>query len=147
MENTERVEELTEEVKDNVVPFKLLTGGKGSSGFWLLDLEIGTVFLARPKTDQRGFVLGEFVVYNIVEMESLTAYLLLVNEGGDRPRPCWVDPKRFSNQMDLIGVVRTRVFTEVGSASKEEKEIEHDESLRPILAGGLQDDATPEAER
>jgi hypothetical protein len=131
----ERKEDLTEtdlQLASNVVQLHLLPGTKEPpSDFWLLNQQIGTIFLSRNKAEQRSFVLGEFAVYNIVPLDGITAYLLLVNEGEARPRPVWVDPKRFSNQMDLVGVVRTEAFPQVED-KEETKEISNDEDLRTV---------------
>lgn len=129
----ERKEDLTEtdlQPASNVVQLQLLPGGKEPpSDFWLLNFDIGTIFLSRNKAEQRSFVLGEFAVYNKTEK----AMLLLVNEGEARPRPVWVDPKKFSNTMELVEIVRTEAFPQVPLEEvKEEKEISNDEDLRTV---------------
>lgn len=128
----QRKEDLTEidlQPKDNVVKLELITGGKGPpSDYWLLELGIGTIFLSRNKTDQRSFVFGEFAVYNKTEK----AMLLLVNEGEVRPRPVWVDPRRFSNQMELVEVVRTEAFPQVQEQENKPEEITDDKDLRTV---------------
>lgn len=128
----ERKVDLTEtdlQPKDNVVPFQLVTGGKQPpSDFWLLNFEVGTIFLSRNKADNRTFVFGEFAVYNKTEK----AMLLLVNEGEMRPRPVWVDPKKFSNQMELIEVLRTEAFPQAQEQEEEVAEKEDDADLRPV---------------
>jgi hypothetical protein len=127
----ERKEDLTEtdlQQRDNVVKLELVTGGKGPpSDFWMLNLEVGTIFLAKPKQGQRSYVLAEFHIYNITEKQY---YLLLMNDGSSRPVSMWVDPKLFSNQMDLVEVLRTQAFPEVPLEDTEEKK--DDADLRSV---------------
>lgn len=111
----EREKELTETSlpQENNVIRLVHGGGQPPSDNWLKGFEIGTIFLSRRKSNSmeatRDFTFGEFCVYNKTEK----AMLLAVVEGG-APRPVWVDPARFVNQMDLIEVLRTQSFEQVG---------------------------------
>jgi hypothetical protein len=55
------------------------------------------------------------------------------------PTPFWVEPIMFSNQMELIEVMRTDAFA-IHQGD------EHDDSSGAVRSGGLQDDAPPAAE-
>jgi len=116
----------------NILPFQVQPGGKEPpSDFWLECLDVGTVFLSREKSQLRQFVLGEFCVYNKLSREDGGAMLLLVNEQGRPPAPLWVDPRRFSNIMEKIAIIRTNAF----------QETEDDEDSGTVQPVGLPDDA------
>ena len=101
----------------NVV--KLAFGGDGPNEHWLKDLAVGTVFLSRRKSNSieatKDFTIGEFCIYNKTEK----AILLLLQQGGGPPQPIWVDPIRYSNQMDCIEILRENAFQEVGEEDDE----------------------------
>jgi hypothetical protein len=133
----ERIDE--EHVTDNIIPFEVIPGGKEPpSDFWLKNLKVGTIFLAKhkPNTGQpRTFVIGEFIIFNISPEKGM--YLL--SEPKQPPTPFWVEPIMFSNQMELIEVMRTDAFA-IHQGD------EHDDSSGAVRSGGLQDDAPPAAE-
>jgi hypothetical protein len=79
---------------------KLLTGGKGPPGHdWLMDLDKGSVFLARPK-DHKGFELTQYRLrFKFTKTALIRAYL------PEREFSFYVDTKRFSTDMDLVELV------------------------------------------
>jgi hypothetical protein len=106
LSNTQKVKELTEELittDDNVIPFpKLITGGKGPNDpYWLMDLEVGAVFLARLKNDQQNFILQEFALY---EKYHTGAVLYMVTQNGVQPLS--VHMRTFSNKWEWIETIK-----------------------------------------
>lgn len=123
-ENTisKRMRELSEELNtvntDNVIVFPVLTGGKTPpTGFWLMDLEIGTVFLARKIADKQNFVLTEFALY---EKYQKCAVIVVAQESGAVPMP--VDMRRFSNQFELVETIKVIPVEKIGRPVDEKKE-------------------------
>lgn len=113
---SERMKELAEqddlipEETANVVPFKLITGGKEpptDTGFWLLDLEVGTVFLARSKPTGQNMTRSiDLTEYGIFNKATDGAVMLFVVQPG-QTTPVWVDGKAFSNGLEKFTVLRT----------------------------------------
>lgn len=97
---------------DNVIQFpklKLAGNDTTSSGYWLMDLAIGTVFLARPKSDKHNFVCGEFALYEKYER---CACLLAINVEGTKPMH--VDMRRFSNQWEMVEIIKVIPQSQLG---------------------------------
>lgn len=100
--------------EDNVIQFPtapiLITGGKGPpSDWWLMDVAIGTVFLARPKNDKHNFVCGEFALYERYEK---CACLLAISQEGTKPMH--VDMRRFSIQWEMVEVIKVIPQNQLG---------------------------------
>lgn len=97
--------------EDNVLQFPtVVTGGKGPpSDWWLMDVAIGTVFLARPKNDKHNFVCGEFALYERYEK---CACLLSISKDGTQP--LHVDMRRFSIQFELVEVIKVIPQNQLG---------------------------------
>lgn len=95
----------------NVIPFQLKTGGKDVSGCWLLDLDLGTIFLTRVKNrtlNQNVFVLGQYEIVRKTEKS------VLLYNGIDKGL-AWCEPRGFCNTFDLheiIGYVQKEEETE-----------------------------------
>lgn len=93
---------------DNVIPLRLITDGGGptNTGFWLLDLAVGDVFLARQKPNnqnmRRTFELTE---YGIFSMTAKAVHLLVAQPG--QTVPVWVDGRAFSNEFEYFETLRT----------------------------------------
>lgn len=128
----ERMEDLTDDAvvqADSVIPLRVVTGGKGPpSDFWLKNLDIGTVFLARHKNNTQDWSMGEFCIANIVDKAVL---LLVSSQPQQPPQPLWVDPARFSNKMEMVEIIRTNAFMEA-SMPPEEGEEENGDDPRTI---------------
>ena len=107
--------DLNEQQEDNVIQFPtakpvLVTGGKGPpSDWWLMDVAVGTVFLARPKNDKHNFVCGEFALYERYEK---CACLLAISKEGTNPMH--VDMRRFSIQWEMVEVIKVIPQTQLG---------------------------------
>lgn len=96
--------------QNNVV--RLAYSGGGSADNWLLNLDIGTVFLSRKKAalgNTQDFTYGVFCLLS----KSEKGVRLVVGEGVQQ-QPVWVDPVRFCNQMDFIEKIGQQQFIEVG---------------------------------
>lgn len=100
--------ELLEEAdlkEDNVVPFRVLPGGKDGEGNWLINLDRGTIFLSRNNNDF-GFVLMECLILNKTD----NYVLLKINvytEGNNNSVVFWVDPIAFCSKHKLLEILRT----------------------------------------
>lgn len=129
-----------------VVPLKLLTGGMDGRGFWLLDMNIADVFLARPKPNnaqpRRTFELNEYGIFNRTEK----SVLLLVVQPGASSVPVWVDGREFSNAVEHFETLRSkderilRAREEIERQKQEEKAYFDGNDLRPLQSGRLETD-------
>lgn len=112
--------------EDNVIKFptpQVLIGGKGPpSDWWLMDIAIGTVFLARPKNDKHNFVCGEFALYERYEK---CACLLAISQEGTKPMH--VDMRRFSIQWEMVEVIKVIPQNQLGKPS-------NNEPVEPIIS-------------
>lgn len=139
---TNRIKELLDSKFDltNVVP---MIGGDTPppSGFWLQDLPLATVFLARPKPNgqnmKRGLELTEYGIFN----KLVKSTLLLVKQPG-QTIPVWVDTKLFSNEVEFFEVLRTQdeqILAMLTQIKKEQENVSDDSgSIRSV---GLPADA------
>lgn len=142
IKTNERIKELTETGFDltNVLP---MLGGSTPppSGFWLMDLDIGTVFLARVKPTgqqmKRSLELTEYGIFNKIER----CTLLLIKQPG-QTIPIWVDTKLFSNEVEWLETLRTQdpQILSMRAQIKEEQENELSSS-GSIRSVGLPSDA------
>lgn len=92
-----------------IIPFQIITGGKGPTGEnWLSELKTGTVFLVEKKNNPMDFTLGVF--QKMLETETAT---LLRNALSNSPDDVfWVKTRKFSIQMGLVEVLH-RHFEEI----------------------------------
>lgn len=86
-----------EEEEGNVVPLRVVTGGKGTDENWLSKLPVGTVFVTRPKKMQVPFLQILEVVYH---GEKYSILLDNLNDGKYAP----VDTRMFSLTYDLFEI-------------------------------------------
>lgn len=78
----------------------ILQGGKGSVN-WLWNLPLSTVFLTREK----GTIRFELVMFQIVEKSGSNVRLMVPSYSGSPPQFIWVDPLKFSHNMDQIEIL------------------------------------------
>ena len=102
----EEVEELrTPEKEGNVIPFErpvTSTGGGGSSGNWLMDLQEGAVFLCRKRVDKT----PEVEQWHLQVKWKRCAILYTNMPRGEGYR--MVDGMRFSAENELVEVLRNK---------------------------------------
>lgn len=122
------MERISEEIKDlrehfhneeekelnNVVEFKpklvTATGGPTSSGNWLKDMEIGTVFFVSDKHNPRAFDLGLFRLMNKEGPNDKVISL----QSPDLSKPIAVNPTKFINMYEcyhIVGVISPEAET------------------------------------
>ena len=95
--------EQDEEEKEfkRVPDLKLITGGKEppttSSGNWLKDLEVGTVFFVHNKLDRADFNL---LLFRLEGKDGPNNKLICIRSPV-MPKEIYVDPHRFCNRYDL----------------------------------------------
>lgn len=109
---------------DNVVKLELLTGGKSGGGNWLLEMEPGTIFLARHKARANDFEsIKDFSLGIFCVLSKTARHVHMVVGEGPRQESVRVDPVRFVNRMDFIETIGKQHFLEVG---------DEDDGDRPI---------------
>lgn len=142
--NKDRMKELAETGFDltNVRP--MMAGSEPpSSGWWLQDLSVCSVFLARAKPSAQqmkaSIELTEYGIFNKTEK----CTLLLVRQP-DGTIPIWVDTKGFSNQVEYFETLRTNdpqieaMRMQAFPIKEEENELS---DIRSVQSDGLPDDA------
>ena len=100
------ITEETQEEKDesNVVPFRVITGGKGPPGNdWLSELPDGSIFLTRPSSPQFDKPWGE--EYHISNRSASGNWICLY-QNLNQEAYIWVETKRFSRMMELAELLR-----------------------------------------
>lgn len=105
----------------DIIPFPTpLPGGKGTgdSGFWLMDLDVGTVFLARSKSDKQAWHCAEFALF-----EKYTRCACLFSVSHEGTRPMHVDMRRFSNQWEMVEVIKIIPQEKLGKPTNHEQVI------------------------
>ena len=93
---------ISEEEQDNVLPFRVITGGKPpSSDNWLLSIPEKSVFLARRKDNSRVDLIEYTVIKSFPEAVSLHFW-------DDHLHPCymWADPTSFSKTYEFVKYLR-----------------------------------------
>lgn len=100
--------ELSEDNK--VVSLFVVPGGKGPpSDFWVLNCNVGCVFLGRPKLSTNGNRQMELFEYGVLQkIENTNAIRLIVKAPGQEPIPIWYDGISFSNKMEKVATVTER---------------------------------------
>lgn len=97
LKDGEKVEK--DKSKDKVVPLRLVPGGRPpGSPDWLSSLEIGTVFLVRPKAAQ-----GPFIEEYHVIAKTEKAVRLHTNTQGEID--LWTIPSVFCSLVDLYEII------------------------------------------
>lgn len=86
-------------VETNVVPLKLITGGKPPTDNWLSGLPVRSSFLTRPK-ESKGLVIK---LYHVVAQRNRGT--LLLDNDGPQEVYFWVPTQDFSNQMECFEVL------------------------------------------
>lgn len=96
--------------ESNVVSLFVVPGGKGPpSDFWVLNQEIGSVFLARPKLATNGRRQKELFEFGVFKkIENTNAIQLVAKAPGQQPMLIWYDGVSFSNEMEKIATVSER---------------------------------------
>lgn len=100
----QETEQEQEEVFNNVVELKLITGGKDSgpkdpTGNFMADMEIGTIFLVKDKTNAKDFSLGQFQLVDKTDKSCLIAQTL------NGKMLAFVDPVWFCSKYQLWEVL------------------------------------------
>lgn len=129
------IKDLREEEVKFVEPpqLKLITGGKGpptGDGSWLSELELGAVFLGQDDRDHSKWALAMF---QKMKVSPNTLAVLLASDVFPE-KYMWVNPTRFSKafrKVDILEVMQPISHQE-----------EQDNDQRPVLVGGVADDAT-----
>lgn len=98
------LEERNEDEEDKIVPFQVVTGGKGPPDFpWILTLPDQSIFLARATAPSP-------IRYNLEQFKIICrTYLnkgMLLNYGFGDGFYQWVDPVEFSKAFELFEVRR-----------------------------------------
>lgn len=145
LKTNKRMDELLETGFDltNVKP--MVGGGTPPtlSNWWLEDLPIGTVFLARQKPSstqmQLSLELTEYGIFNKIEK----CTLLLVRQPGSTI-PIWVDTKLFSTKVEYLETLRTQdrqIMFMREELKKEEEHVDNRDDTGSVRSSGLPDDA------
>lgn len=87
-----------EEIKDNVVPFRVITGGRAGGGNWLRAMTPKTVFGCRKK----GYNSFEVEVWHIVNHGTVLTHLF---SNTNQDFNLVVESEKFSSMMELIEVI------------------------------------------
>ena len=95
-QNSEIEEKSIDEKKDNVIPFRLVPGGKEPTdpNDWLSELETGTVFLIKDKNNHHDFNLGQFCLLRKTDKSVMLSSPTM-------EVPFYVVPRRFCSRYSL----------------------------------------------
>ncbi len=113
--NTNLAEEQEESNKKPMTELKLIRGGKDdgippSSGNWLKDLPVGTVFYAQNRVDIKDFNL---VLFRLEGKDGPNDKIICLSSP-QLPKPSMIDPNRFTNAFSLhhsYGVIASEEIT------------------------------------
>ncbi len=111
---TSKDEELTEQQENNVI--RPAFGISMPPENWLKELDIGTVFLSRRKSNSPAAV-QDFTLVEFCKVGQSEKGVRLAQPQG---LPGWVDPVRFCNQMDYVETIGQQSFVEVGEEIDDE---------------------------
>lgn len=113
------------EKEENVVPFKLITGGKPprDPDDWLSELAEGTVFLVQHKNNVNEFSLGQFILVNKFEKS------ILILTTTNQQMYSYVNPLRFCRSFTLWEIIGK---VDAETPEQEETEENLDVGDRPV---------------
>jgi hypothetical protein len=108
-------EETEERSTKKMTEFKLIRGGKDdgippSSGNWLKDMEVGTVFYAQNRLDMKDFSL---ILFRLEGKDGPNDKIICLSSP-KFPKPEMIDPNRFINMFSLhhsYGVISAEEIT------------------------------------
>lgn len=121
-------EDVEEDLVGTPIPgtqLRLVTGGKGPptdemTVNWLNDLDLGSLFLARDKTNQRNFILKLGILVNRTH-DNLGTLISFQNLDGQNST-LWVDTKEFCRQYSYVTVLEVIDLDELPNKQEQEND-------------------------
>lgn len=112
------------ERKDNVLNMRLIRGGKDDNGDvypWLLGLDLGTVFLCRPRVKANDLGKERSILLGYILIKKFDRAVLLSDSMTNQY--LYVDPIGFSSYMELYEEIGKVPMSEDPTEEKKEEEI------------------------